>query len=145
MQFKLPATSWFSAWRQRRALRPARVAREVQRCAALSWNEFVAELERAYAERGYQVSVVDSPAADFCLQRDGSLTLVSCKRWQAPSHGIAALTDLEALRQAQGAQHCTYICLGAFTETARRFAQEQNIHLMTELELVQLLLPTKGR
>jgi len=48
---------------------------------------------------------------------------------------------LAAAKDAQGAQHAMLISLGAITAQASRYAKEQGLFLMTELELAQLLTP----
>ena len=130
-----------AAWRQRNAPKPAKVALALNRCAAMSWNEFADAIDLAYTRQGYAVTRLSGPAADFSLEKLGRITLLSCKRWKAANHGVGVLTDLEALRQTMGAQDATYISLGAVTDNARRFAKEQGIYLMPELDLAQIFMP----
>ena len=130
-----------AAWRQRNAPKPAQVAQALQRCAAMSWSEFSDAIDLAYTRQGYAVTRLSGPAADFSVEKQGRITLLSCKRWKAANHGVGVLTDLEALRQTMGAQDVTYIGLGAVTDNARRFAKEQGIYLMPELELAQIFMP----
>lgn len=129
-----------AAWRQRQAPNPTHVAQALQRCAAMSWNEFADAIEQAYTRQGYSVTRLSALAADFSMEKQGRVTLLSCKRWKAASHGVGVLTDLEAMRQALGAQNATYIGLGSVTENASRFAKEQGIYLMPELELAQIFI-----
>ena len=81
----------------------------------------------------------NSAPADFRLAKGTRITLVSCKRWKAASHGIDALRDLVAAQEAQGAHQSIYISLGQVTDKARHFAQAQGIQLMSANDLAQLL------
>ncbi len=72
--------------------------------------------------------------------KGGRITLVSCKRWKAASHGLEPLRDLVAAQTAQDAQGSIYISLGAVTDKARSFAQAQGIVLLSENELAQLIM-----
>lgn len=128
-----------AAWRQWHAPSPARVAETLRQAGAMSWRDFSSAIEQAYDHQGYAVTRLNSTSADFRLVKGGRTTLVSCKRWKAASHGIDALRDLVAAKEAQGAYQSTYINLGKVTDNARRFAQEQGIHLMSENDLAQLL------
>ncbi len=97
-------------------------------------------IEQGFARQGYAVTRLKGPAADFQLDKGGRITLVSCKRWKAASHGLEPLRDLLAAQTAQGAQGSIYISLGSVTDNARRFAQTQGIVLLSENDLAQLVL-----
>lgn len=127
-----------AAWRQWHAPNPARVAEALARVSAMSWRDFSSSLEQALGRQGYTVTRLNSAAADFRLVKGARVTLVSCKRWKAANHGVDALRDLVAAKEAQGADETIYIGLGHVSESARRFAKEQGIQLMPESELAQL-------
>lgn len=132
-----------AAWRQSRAPDPALQAAALERAGAMSWREFSAALTQSWGRQGYSVGRLDGHAADFRLERNGQVSLVSCRRWKAASHGVAALRELDALRQAQGAQHAVHISLGPLTDTARRHAKDTGIHLIHGHDLSQLLAADK--
>lgn len=129
-----------AAWRQWRAPSPARVAEALQVAGGMSWRDFSSAIEQGFARQGYTVTRLNSPAADFKLDKGGRITLVSCKRWKAASHGLEPLRDLVAAQATQDAQGSIYISLGAVTDNARRFAQTQGIVLLSENALAQLVL-----
>ena len=131
------------AWRQLRAPSPARLAEARQAAGAMSRRDFFSAVEQCFARQGYAVTRLNSPAADFQLDKDGRSTLVSCKRWKAASHGLEPLRDLVAAQAAQGAQHSIYLSLGSVTDNARRFAQTQGIVLLSENELAQIIFDKK--
>lgn len=129
-----------AAWRQRHAPSPARTAEVLGHAAGMSWRDFSGVIERAFVRQGYTVTRLTSTAADFSLLKGARVTLVSCKRWKAARHGVEALRDLFAAKQAQGADECTYISLAPVTENARRYAAQQGVQLMFKGELAQLLV-----
>jgi restriction system protein len=129
-----------AAWRQWRAPSPVRLAEALQAAGTMAWRDFSSAIEQGFARQGYSVTRLNSPAADFKLDKGGRITLVSCKRWKAASHGLEPLRELVAAQAAQEAQGSIYISLGAVTDNARRFAQTQGIVLLSENGLTQLIL-----
>lgn len=129
-----------AAWRQRNAPDPARVAELLARAAVMSWSDFSDSLERAFQRQGFSVTRLKGVGADFQLEKGGRITVVSCKRWKAATHGVDSLRELVAQKQALGADQLTYIGLGQITDQARRFADSEGIALMPEAELAQLFL-----
>lgn len=129
-----------AAWRQWRIPSAARVAKALTSAGEMSWRDFSAVIELALGRQGYAVTRLNSPAADFSLVKGGRITLLSCKRWKAANQGIEPLRDLMAAKAVQGAHQCIYISLGPMTDNARRFAREHGIHLMSDIELAQLVL-----
>lgn len=129
-----------AAWRQLRAPSPARVAEALKAAGGMSWRDFSAAVEQGFARQGYTVTRLNSPAADFKLDKAGRITLVSGKRWKAASHGLEPLRDLVATQTAQDAQGSIYISLGAVTDNARRYAQAQGVMLLSENALAQLVM-----
>lgn len=127
-------------WRQWSAPSPVRLAEALQAAGTMSWRDFSSAIEQGFARQGYAVTRLNSPAADFQLDKAGGITLVSCKRWKAASHGLEPLRDLVAAQAALGAQHSIYLSLGPVTDNARRFAQAQDIVLLSENELAQIIV-----
>ena len=129
-----------AAWRQWQAPNPARVAEALRQAGAMSWRDFSSAMERAYGRQGYAVTRLATASADFHLQKGGSTTLLSCKRWKASNQGMEPLRDLLAAKEAQGADQCIFISLGPLSDNARRFAQQKGIQLLAEGELARLIL-----
>lgn len=128
-----------SAWRQWRAPDPALLARVLEKAGEMAWREFADALEAGYQRQGFSVSRPNNGPADFKLEKDGQITLVSAKRWKAANQGIDPLRELVACRDALGADRCTVISLRPFTDSAVKFAASQGVALMSNLELSQLL------
>ena len=108
---------------------PAKMQAEIARLAALNWRDFSAELEAKFVKQGYQVTRITSGAADFKLEKAGNVTLVSAKRYKAATHGVEALQALVTQKEAQGADKAMYVCLGAVTEQAGKFARERGVEV----------------
>ena len=128
-----------AAYRQWRAPSPARVAEMLARLGTMSWRDFSALMAQTFVQHGYAVTVLNSPAADFQLVKGSRTTLVSCKRWKAASHGIEALRDLVAAKEAREAQHCTYISLNPVSDTAERFARAEGVAVVSGQALGRFL------
>ena len=129
-----------AGWRQWHAPNPARVAQALERAGAMSWRDFANLLEEAFVRQGHTVTRLNTAAADFSLSKGARVTLVSCKRWKAATHGVESLRELVAAKDARQADQCTYISLGAVSDNARRFATEQGVILMYGDELGQLII-----
>lgn len=128
-----------SAWRHWKLPDPARVSAALERASNMAWVDFSTTLKGAFVAQGFTVTDFKGPAADLQLVKDGTVTLVSCKRWKAANHGVEALRALQGAQQASGAQHVRYISLTSVTDNARRYAQENGIDLMASAELGPLL------
>ena len=136
-------TGILAAWKQLRVPGASRVASTVETVSAMSWREFSEVMETAFQREGFAVSRV-SGAADLKLDKEGRVTLVSCKRWKAASHGVEPLRELETLRESQGAHEALYVALGNVSDNARRFAKSHKIGLMEDMQLTTLLRLRKG-
>jgi len=130
----------YRAWQQSKAPNPTRLAQALERARGMSWREFSAVLQQAYKHQGYEVTMLNSPAADFKLTFSGRTTLVSGKRWKAAAHGVDPLRELANAKESLDADVCTYISLGAGSEQAQRFAKEQGIKLVSGQDLACLIL-----
>lgn len=128
-----------AAWRQLKAPNPARVALALERAASMSWREFSDALERGFKRQAYEVSRPKSGPADFKLEKGGSTTLVSARRWKATGQGVEPLRELVAITQAQDVQHCTHISMGPLTDNALKFAKANQVQLVYGAELAKLL------
>jgi restriction system protein len=108
---------------------PAKLQAELDRLSALSWRDFSAELEAKFVKQGFEVTRLNTGAADFKLEKAGHVTLVSAKRYKAATHGLEALQALVAQQEAQGADKAMYVCLSPVTAQAAKFAKEKGVVL----------------
>jgi len=118
-----------SAWRQLRAPSAERIAGDLQKLRALSWEDFAARLEAAYRREGYEVKRI-SGVADLEIEKAGRVLLVSGKRWKAQRTGVEPLRELDALRRQREASAAVYVAAGEVTDTARSFADKAGIALL---------------
>ena len=108
---------------------PAKLQTELDRLSALSWRDFSAELEAKLVKQGFEVTRLNTGAADFKLEKAGHTTLVSAKRYKAATHGLEALQALVTQQEAQGADKVMYVCLNPVTAQAAKFAKEKGVVL----------------
>ncbi len=129
-----------AARKQWRAPSAARVTDILARVEAMPWRDFSALIGQTYVEQGFTVLRLNQQAADFKVSKDGRSTLLSCKRWKAANHGVEALRELVAAKEAADAQQCAYLSLSPVSDNARRFAAAQGVTLLSGDALARLLL-----
>ncbi len=129
-----------AARKQWRTPGAARVGEMLNRVGTMSWRDFSALVGQTYVEQGCTVTRLNSTAADFLVVRGPQRTLVSCKRWKAANHGVEALRELVAAKEAQEAQQCSYMSLAQVSDTAQRFARAQGVTLVSGDALGHFLL-----
>jgi restriction system protein len=134
-----------AAHRQLQAPGDGEVARTTAALAAMGWNDFSTLLERAYCAQGYTVRRVQGHGADLQLVKAGSTTVVSAKRWKAGNQGVEGVRALAQARSALDASHCTYVALVALGHTARQFANENQVDVLTGPELAALVRKVPAR
>lgn len=129
----------YVAWQQLRAPSAGRIAKALERAAALSREEFTAALEAGWRRQGYEVSRAAGGPADLELRRGGRLTLVACRRWKAASTGAEPLRELHAAGRAREAHELLYVAAGGVTAQARAFAEAHAIRVVQGAELAALV------
>ena len=128
-----------AAWRQRNALSPARIDELTAQARAMGWREFSAVVETALRRQGFEVRQRSSRPADFEIEKNGRITLVSAKRWKAASMGAETLRELLAAVESQGAFSCSCMSLGVFSPAAVALARQHPIQLLGAVEIAQLV------
>lgn len=133
-----------AAWRQLRALSPAQVERHLAECASLPWRSLAQQLESAWRAEGYAVQAVNQGPVDFRLERAGQTTLVSARRWKAAHHGVEPLRELEAARARESAAKAVYVALQPLGENAALYARDQQMVVLSGMDLATLLAKAKA-
>lgn len=128
-----------AAWRQRNTLSEARIDALTARARDMAWREFSAVVETALRRQGFEVRPLRSGPADFEIEKNGRITLVSAKRWKAASVGAEPLRELLAAVESQEAYSCSCMSLGVFSPAAVALARQQPIQLLGSAEIAQLL------
>ena len=128
-----------AAWRQRNALSPARIEELTARARAMTWRDFSAVVDSALRRQGFEVRPLSNGPADFEIEKNGRITLVSAKRWKAASVGAEPLRELLAAVETQEAYSCSCMSLGTFSPAAVALARQHPIQLLGAVEIAQLM------
>lgn len=128
-----------AAWRQRNALSSARIEELMVQARAMGWREFSAVVETALRKQGFAVRPLSNGPADFEIEKNGRITLVSAKRWKAASVGAEPLRELLAAVESQEAFSCSCMSLGTFSPAAVALARQHPIQLLGSVEIAQLV------
>jgi restriction system protein len=128
-----------AAWRQRNALSPARIEELTARARAMAWRDFSAGVQTALRKQGFEVRPLSNGPADWEIEKNGRITLVSAKRWKAASMGAETLRELLAAVESQEAFSCSCMSLGVFSPAAVALARQHPIQLLGAVEIAQLV------
>lgn len=132
-------TAGFAGWRQFNTPSGSRVSETLGRLRAMTWGHFSALIAESFRREGYEIGGLEEGVANFELHKNGYTTLLSCKRWKVVQTGIGPLRELYDAMQAREARDCIYVTAGEFTETARTFAMEKGMRLLSGTELAKLV------
>ena len=128
-----------AAWRQRNAISPDRIQQLTDQARSMVWRDFSILVEEALRQQGFEVSCLSSGPADFQIEKNGRITLVSAKRWKAATVGAEHLRELLAARESQQAFSCTCMSLGIFSQSAIDLASQNPIQLLGPANIAQLM------
>ena len=128
-----------AAWRQRNAISPDRIQELTDQARSMGWRDFSILVEEALRQQGFEVSRLSSGPADFQIEKNGRITLVSAKRWKAATVGAEHLRELLAARDSQQAFSCTCMSLGIFSQSAIDLASQNPIQLLGPANIAQLM------
>jgi len=128
-----------AAWRQRHAMSSEQMALALTQARTLSWREFSAHVEQALRLQGFEVTRLSHGPADFQIEKNGRITLVSAKRWKAATIGAEHLRELLALCESQQAFSCSCMSLSQFSPSAVDLAQQNPIQLLGPEDVAKLM------
>jgi restriction system protein len=128
-----------AAWRQRNALSADRTAVLLEQARSMTWRDFSVLVEKALRVQGFEVSRISGGPADFQIEKQGRLTLVSAKRWKAAAVGAEHLRELLAVCESQQAFSCTCMSLGHFSQAAIDLADKSPMQLLGQADIAQLM------
>lgn len=128
-----------AAWRQRNAISPERIRELADQARSMGWRDFSILVEEALRQQGFEVSRLSTGPADFQIEKNGRITLVSAKRWKAATVGAEHLRELLAARESQQAFSCTCMSLGIFSQSAIDLANQSPIQLLGPANIAQLM------
>lgn len=109
----------------------------------LRWRDFTRLVVQAMKARGYALvqdprgpaDGVPTDGADILLQRDGQLTLLSCKYGSGSVVGTQAIMGLGKAAELRGADAAIVVSPGRFDDEARRLAGRQQVELIDGAQL----------
>lgn len=128
-----------AAWRQRNAISPSRIQELVEQARFMGWRDFSVLVEEALRQQGFVVTRLNEGPADFQIEKNGRVTLVSAKRWKAATVGAEHLRELLAVRQSRDAFSCTCMSLGVFSQAAIDLANDSPMQLLGSANIAQLM------
>jgi hypothetical protein len=121
--------------------------RGLDHLASLRWRELARLVMQAMQARGY-VEVRDTSAdtapaqgTDILLERQGALTLLSCKYGNAAVVGAPAILGLAKSAELRGAQGVIVVTPGRFDDEARRLVDGQPLELVDGADLWREVRP----
>ncbi len=128
-----------AAWRQRNAISPNRIQELVEQARGMGWRDFSVLVEEALRQQGFVVTRLNDGPADFQIEKNGRVTLVSAKRWKAATVGAEHLRELLAVRESRDAFSCTCMSLGVFSQAAIDLANDSPMQLLGSANIAQLM------
>ena len=128
-----------AAWRQRNAISASRIQELVEQARGMGWRDFSVLIEEALRQQGFVVSRLNDGPADFQIEKNGRITLVSAKRWKAATVGVEHLRELLAVRESRDAFSCTCMSLGVFSQAAIDLASSSPMQLLGSANIAQLM------
>ena len=128
-----------AAWRQRNAISANRIQELVEQARGMGWRDFSVLVEEALRQQGFVVTRLNDGPADFQIEKNGRVTLVSAKRWKAATVGAEHLRELLAVRQSRDAFSCTCMSLGVFSQAAIDLANDSPMQLLGSANIAQLM------
>ena len=128
-----------AAWRQRNAISPSRIQELVEQARVMGWRDFSVLVEEALRQQGFVVTRLNEGPADFQIEKNGRVTLVSAKRWKVATVGAEHLRELLAVRQSRDAFSCTCMSLGVFSQAAIDLANDSPMQLLGSANIAQLM------
>ena len=128
-----------AAWRQRDAISASRIEELTAQARSMGWRDFSVLIEEALRQQGFVVTRLNEGPADFQIEKNGRITLVSAKRWKAATVGAEHLRELLAVRESRDAFSCTCMSLGVFSQAAVDLANDSPMQLLRSANIAQLM------
>ena len=128
-----------AAWRQRNAISGSRIQELLEQARSMGWRDFSVLVEEALKHQGFLVTRLNDGPADFQIEKNGRVTLVSAKRWKAATVGAEHLRELLAVRESRDAFSCTCMSLGVFSQAAIDLANDSPMQLLGPANIAQLM------
>jgi len=123
---------------------PGNVEERLAELRAMPWDTFSVAVTDAYRKLGYTVLHPGGAGYDFKLVRDGSTTLLSCRRWKVNQVGEGPVRELAQAVDREAAARGICLSAGEFSAPARKVAATEPLTLVSGAALTELIrLPRK--
>src|SRR5690606_27270383 len=147
------AATWWLRRPHGQAAETQPAERGASQLGALRWREFARLVLQAMHARGYRTVFdgdtppdgIPSDGSDILLERDGTLTLLSCRYGSASVVGVQALLGLAKSAKLRGAHKVLVVTPGRFEQEAARLAVQQDIELIDGEDLWPEVRPYVAR
>lgn len=137
----MAAFASFLKARHRRHLLDTRTT--LESLAAGGWRQFERLVGEAFRRQGYAVEETGLGGADggidLILRKEGRRTLVQCKQWKRQQVGVSVVREMYGLLAHHQADAVKIVCVGSYTNDAKRFAQGKPIELIGGKRLLRMI------
>lgn len=124
---------------------PGNVEECLTELRAMSWDAFSAAVTDAYRKLGYTVLSAAGAGYDFKLVRDGSTTLLQCRRWKVNQVGEGPVRELARAVDREEAARGICLSAGHFSAPALKIAATEPLTLVSGAALTELVRVPKKR
>ena len=124
---------------------------DLQSLRELPWKRFEDLLGQVYRRQGYDVKETLGGGADggvdLVLMREGTVTIVQCKRWKGKPVPVQTVRELYGVLHDRGASAAKLVATTSFTPGAIAFAENKPIELVDANSLLRLIhgVQTSGK
>lgn len=122
-----------------------------QRLRQIDWYQFEKLVAVLYEEKGYRVErrggAHPDGGVDLVIrpQRGGNSIIVQCKHWKARHVGEPVIRELLGSQKVECATRAILITLRGYHPGARAMAQQQQVELLEEAQIVDWIESHRGR
>lgn len=116
---------------------------DLESLRALSWLDFERLVGEAYRRQGYVVEEAGGSAPDggidLMLHRQGTKTIVQCKRWRSAQVGVSLIREFFGVTVSENAARGIFVTTGTYTPDALGFARGKPLELVDGEALAKLV------
>jgi restriction system protein len=143
MAFGLLALSAISALRSLKTRGILDAQNGIETLREMRWKSFEDILAEVYRRQGYKVEEMLGGGADggvdLILRKNGSATVVQCKRWKGRRVPVQVVRELYGVMVDRGAWAAKVVATTTFTPDAVTFANGKPIELVDSAGLIRLV------
>jgi restriction system protein len=115
----------------------------IETLRALSWQDFERLVGEAYRRQGYVVEEIGGSVPDggidLLLHRQGTKTIVQCKRWKTAQVGVSLIREFYGVTVGEKAARGIFVTTGTYSADALAFARGKPLDLVDGEALAKLV------